>query len=293
MSRKILAVGFAVAAATLGILLISMFVSSSYSNCGQPASAQVASSYCDAASSICFQGYTDLAEDMTIGLVLPPLSPPSDEYIVQMVFPVSFGWAGLSMGGQMSNSLLFPLWTYDTNKIMVGPRWTDDYVLPTAYAGPKVTVLPSSTVNSTHVNAIFRCQNCTVWEGGSLGSGNLNGTAVLAYVASTTTGVEDPSDINSSFQEHDYFNFFGVDLSAAHSSSYSQYVGGGSGTTTAAPPPSTSSVPPSTTSSAPTGAQTPYGQCGGTGWTGPTTCASGLACVAVSPPYYSQCQPAK
>ena len=67
----------------------------------------------------------DLAEDMTVGLVLPPLSPPTDEYVVQVVFPVSYGWAGVSMGGQMSNSLLFPLWTYDTNKIMVGPRWTE------------------------------------------------------------------------------------------------------------------------------------------------------------------------
>ncbi|TFK70926.1 carbohydrate-binding module family 1 protein [Pluteus cervinus] len=36
--------------------------------------------------------------------------------------------------------------------------------------------------------------------------------------------------------------------------------------------------------------QTLYGQCGGSGWSGPTACASGLRCVAVSPPYYYQCQ---
>ena len=99
-------------------------------------------------------------------------------------------------------------------------------------------------------------QNCTVWEGGSLGSGDLNGTAVLAYVASTTTGVDDPSDVNSAFQEHDFFNFFGVDLSAAHSSSYDQYIGGGSSPTTAAPPPHTSTSTPSGTSSTPVATQT-------------------------------------
>lgn len=33
-----------------------------------------------------------------------------------------------------------------------------------------------------------------------------------------------------------------------------------------------------------------YGQCGGNGHTGCTVCASGSTCVAVSPPYYSQCQ---
>lgn len=33
-----------------------------------------------------------------------------------------------------------------------------------------------------------------------------------------------------------------------------------------------------------------YQQCGGQGFTGCTSCASGLRCVAVSPPHYSQCQ---
>ncbi|KAK3357776.1 glycoside hydrolase family 61 protein [Lasiosphaeria hispida] len=32
-----------------------------------------------------------------------------------------------------------------------------------------------------------------------------------------------------------------------------------------------------------------YGQCGGNGYTGCTTCESGATCKAVSPPYYSQC----
>ncbi|KAI8989711.1 hypothetical protein BD414DRAFT_484998 [Trametes punicea] len=254
-------------------------------------SAQVASSYCDSSSGICFQGYKDPDLDMTIGLVLPPDStPPSDEYIVNFVVPVSYGWSGISMGGQMANSLLFTMWPYNT-EIMLGSRWTDDYVLPNPYAGPKITLLPASHVNSTHINAIFRCQNCTVWQAGSLGSGNLDGTAVLAYVTSTTTGVEDPADIDSSFQEHNEFDFFGVDLSQTHSSSYSEYISGGSTTTAPAAP--TSTAPSSTTSSVPAATQTAYGQCGGTGYTGPTVCVSGFTCVAVSPPYYSQCQPSK
>lgn len=33
-----------------------------------------------------------------------------------------------------------------------------DYVLPDPYAGPKLTLLPDSTVNSTHIKATFRCQ---------------------------------------------------------------------------------------------------------------------------------------
>ncbi|KAI0322352.1 carbohydrate-binding module family 1 protein [Amylostereum chailletii] len=58
--------------------------------------------------------------------------------------------------------------------------------------------------------------------------------------------------------------------------------------------PSTTAAAPSTTAAATTTAvgpsQTQWGQCGGTGWTGPTVCASGFTCIAVSAPYYYQCQ---
>jgi len=36
-----------------------------------------------------------------------------------------------------------------------------------------------------------------------------------------------------------------------------------------------------------------YGQCGGNGWTGCTSCADGYTCKDVSPPYYSQCAPSR
>ncbi|KAF8058516.1 cellobiohydrolase I [Lyophyllum atratum] len=61
----------------------------------------------------------------------------------------------------------------------------------------------------------------------------------------------------------------------------STYTSGGSGTS--APPTS------STTSAGTPGAtQVKYGQCGGTGYTGPTVCASGSTCQVLNP-YYSQC----
>ncbi|EKM55178.1 carbohydrate-binding module family 1 protein [Phanerochaete carnosa HHB-10118-sp] len=252
--------------------------------------AQSATQYVDSFSGITFLGYTDPELDVTVGFVLPPLStPPSNEYIVQLVAPVTNGYTGLSVGGTMADSLLFTLWPYD-NEIILGPRWTSGYVLPLAYAGPQITLLPSSAVNSTHIRATFRCQNCTTWEDGSLGNGDLTSDSVVAYVVATTTQPSDPADVDSVIQEHDDFDFFGLDLSSAHSDSYSSYISG-SATTSAVPTttglPSTTSSIPSTTSSAPTAVQT---ECGGTGYTGPTVCASGLTCVAVSAPYYSQCQ---
>ena len=94
-----------------------------------------------------------------------------------------------------------------------------------------------------------------MWDGGSIGSGDLNSFQVVAYVVATTTQPADPSDVASSLDEHDAFNFFGLDLSQVHSSSYSSYIGGGSPTgpssvstiTSVAP----TSVPPSRTTSIP------------------------------------------
>ncbi|KAF8895475.1 hypothetical protein BD779DRAFT_731825 [Infundibulicybe gibba] len=67
-------------------------------------------------------------------------------------------------------------------------------------------------------------------------------------------------------------------------------TGNGGGTTSAPTTthPTTTSTTPTTT--APVATQTQWGQCGGNGWAGPTTCASPFKCVAVSPPFYSQCQ---
>ncbi|KAI1330662.1 carbohydrate-binding module family 1 protein [Xylariaceae sp. FL0255] len=61
--------------------------------------------------------------------------------------------------------------------------------------------------------------------------------------------------------------------------------------------PSGTPIPVSDPSSSSTGtgggtgtcSQAQYQQCGGTGYTGCTTCATGLTCKDVSPPYYSQC----
>ena len=59
-----------------------------------------------------------------MGFVLPPVTtPPSNELIVQLVAPVTNGYTGLSLGGQMADSLLFTLWP-NGNELMLGPRWT-------------------------------------------------------------------------------------------------------------------------------------------------------------------------
>ncbi|EMD31057.1 glycoside hydrolase family 61 protein [Gelatoporia subvermispora B] len=56
---------------------------------------------------------------------------------------------------------------------------------------------------------------------------------------------------------------------------------------TGAPLPTTSAAPPATSSAA-VGTVAQYGQCGGEGYSGPTSCEAGLTCTALND-YYSQC----
>ncbi|KAI0261229.1 cellobiohydrolase [Gloeopeniophorella convolvens] len=66
--------------------------------------------------------------------------------------------------------------------------------------------------------------------------------------------------------------------------------GGGTTTGSSGPTGSPTTTPTSTptTVSAPGATQTQYGQCGGIGYAGPTSCASGTSCHTVNT-YYSQC----
>jgi len=73
-----------------------------------------------------------------------------------------------------------------------------------------------------------------------------------------------------------YSNIKVGDIGSTYAAGTSTTVGTG---TTSAPPTGTTSTG---------GTQVQYGQCGGQGWTGPTTCASPYTCK-VSNAYYSQC----
>lgn len=263
---------------------------------------QTSSQICDSANGICFEGYQDPDLDIFVGFVLPPLTtPPATEYIVQLVAPLSYGYTGASMAGTMADSLLFVFWP-DGDDVIFSTRWTDGYVQPLPYSGPTITMLPGSGTNSTHIKATFRCQNCTNWSEGSI---DPTGTfQLIAYVAQTETPVDDISNPASNFTEHNDFSFFGLQTNEAISNNYQSYLSGAASSASSAPgtsAPHTSSTPhttvtpttplpaPTPTTSASGATQTKYGQCGGTGWSGPTACAAGSTCTAVSPPYYSQC----
>nr|BAC20641.1 cellobiose dehydrogenase [Grifola frondosa] len=209
--------------------------------------AQSGSIYTDPGNGFTFDGITDPVYDVTYGVIFPT-DTTSTEFIGEIVAPVAAQWIGVALGGAMIDNLLLVVWT-NGNTIVSSTRYATDYIQPVPYAGPTLTTLPSSSVNSTHWKFVFRCQNCTSWLGG--GSIPVSGSGVLAWAYSSIP-VDDPADPNSDFLEHTDFGFFGMNFADAHTSNYNNYLNGNAGTST---PPTGS--PTTTTTSPTTGPTTP------------------------------------
>jgi len=75
-------------------------------------------------------------------------------------------------------------------------------------------------------------------------------------------------------------------MAASGSAGNNNNNGGGSAPTTIAPKPASATT--TKASGGGSGLQSQYGQCGGSGYSGPTACAAPFACSTVNA-YYSQC----
>ncbi|EIW75757.1 hypothetical protein CONPUDRAFT_140074 [Coniophora puteana RWD-64-598 SS2] len=162
--------------------------------CGS-ALAQTSSTYTDPDNGIVFEGYTD--QNVTVGFALPPINV-DNEFLGEIIAPVTQQWVGIALGGTMLDNLLLVAWPYGEN-VVYSPRYATSYTLPTLYDGPVITSLVGTYVNETYWKWVFRCQNCTTWEGGSL---NTTSTSATVYWVSSNVTVEDPASANSSFTKH-------------------------------------------------------------------------------------------
>ncbi|KAI0261221.1 cellobiose dehydrogenase [Gloeopeniophorella convolvens] len=218
--------------------------------------AQTSSSYVDPANCITFQGLLDPTYGVQYGAVFPPLAasgPNPTDFIAEIVAPLAAKWVGLAIAGAMIGDPLLVAWP-NGNQVVSTVRMATDYIQPVAYNGVTITNLPSTGVNSTHWSWVFHCQNCTSWTNAN-GGGSIDPTSGGAWAwAYSSAPVDDPSDPNSTFEEHTDFGFWGEIFSDAHVSAadYQSYLAGtacGSGGTTTSPPTSTSHSSTSTSTS--------------------------------------------
>ncbi|KAF8905671.1 hypothetical protein CPB85DRAFT_1437210 [Mucidula mucida] len=206
--------------------------------------------YIDPDNGITFWGITDAVHKVTYGYVFPPADSGSTEFIGEIVAPIDTAWAGVSPKGAMLQTILLVAWA-NGNNVVSSARFATDYVQPTEMSGPVLTDLPSTTVSDTQWKWVYRCQNCTTWSTGSL---NTNSSGAPAWVWSSAP-VDDPSDPQSTFEEHTDFGFYGLDFSSAHVSQadYDNWAAGGTGT-----PTTTIASTTTTTTTGPTASATPY-----------------------------------
>ncbi|KAL0571438.1 substrate-specific activator of APC-dependent proteolysis [Marasmius crinis-equi] len=218
--------------------------------------AQQATQYTDPDNGITFWGLTDPVHQVQYGYVFPPASQGLTEFIGEIVAPIGLKWVGVSPGGAMINNLLLVAWV-NNGQIVATNRKATDYTQPLPYKGPILTNLPSTKVNSTHYKWVYRCQNCTVWDTGSL---DTNGGGPGAWVVSTAP-VDNPSDPNSTFEEHTDFGLYGRNYADSHASAddYARWAAGGTGGGGGGTTPTTTSTTATTSGPpVPTGTQFDY-----------------------------------
>ncbi|KAL1757668.1 cellobiose dehydrogenase [Schizophyllum commune] len=210
--------------------------------------AQTGAQYTDPDNGITFWGITDASHSVTYGYVFPETD--TGEFIGEIVSPIEGAWVGVSPKGTMLNSLLLVAWA-NGGEVVHSARIASGYVLPTPLEGPVITDLPSTTVNATHWKWVYRCQNCTTWDGGSLDPTG-SGAPAWAY---STKAVDDPSDPDSDFAQHTDFGFYGLDFASAHAAQadYDNWAAGGTGGGGGSPPTTTAT----TTTAPPTATATP------------------------------------
>jgi mannan endo-1,4-beta-mannosidase len=120
--------------------------------------------------------------------------------------------------------------------------------------------------------------------------GAWKGTATVAPTSSQSSSSSSSSQITSTSKTSSTSQISSTSKTSSSSkvsSTSKTSIRSSSKKSTASKTSSTSKT--STTRSAPVPTQSHWGQCGGTGYTGPTICAKGTTCTSVSPPWYYQC----
>ncbi|KAJ3042881.1 hypothetical protein HDV00_006442 [Rhizophlyctis rosea] len=212
--------------------------------------AQKSTQYCSSSSGLCYASYTATTSNITTRIAIPAVAQP-DEFLLQLIGPPNVGWVGTSLAGRMTYALLVVAWP-DGKNVRGSVRYTAEYQLPQPLSGPVLTVLPDSTVNSTHFYAHVRCQKCGSWKNMQNGMDHLasNGTSTWAYAMSGTP-VNDPSNVDTTFNIHTTFGMWGMQMDQARNDDYAGKVAkllkGGTTTTTATTTTTTRTTTPTPT----------------------------------------------
>ncbi|KAH8819380.1 cellobiose dehydrogenase-like protein [Xylogone sp. PMI_703] len=186
---------------------------------------QETSRYCDPLTSICYSSYTTPG-GISYRTALPFVSKAQGPFdiIIQIVAPISNGWAALAWGGEMLSNPIIMGWANDAQSVP-SSRMAFNYNVPQAYDGATYTLMRGSGANSTHWTLTVLCEGCSQWlsTSGNTTSLDPGGTATLAWAQSNST-VVDPTSNTTIFNAHNSVGTWTHNLALGRDSDFDTWV---------------------------------------------------------------------
>ncbi|KAI0441143.1 iron reductase domain protein [Xylaria telfairii] len=182
-----------------------------------------AAQYCDPVTSVCYS--ETKAGDLYIRVALPAVEQDPFDILVQIVAPkAAAGWAAVAWGGKMTKNPITVAWA-NGNKTIVSSRWADARTPPVPYPNATYSVLQGSTANTTHWTLTALCSQCASWTADNAKTAlNPNDKAAKFAYALAPTPPSQPANNASSIVKHTIHASFTVDLAAAKTEKFEEYV---------------------------------------------------------------------
>lgn len=205
-----------------------------------------------------------------VGFVLPPADADdlTHEYIGRLVVPIPEDgtWFGLTHASGMTGNLILMAWA-NGDEVVTDFRYATGYTAPASYTGNATLSQISSSVNETHFEITYRCEECWVWDQEGTDGNQIPGTGetarqIMGY-GQGSSAPTDPDDSGSAITQHVASNMFSWLAADARNDAYTDYAA---------------------LATASSGSEAPTGTVGGNGTTNGTTpaepsaTATGAAC---------------
>ncbi len=175
--------------------------------------------YTDPNTGITFQRITKDGDNYSFGLALP--EPFGSDFIGQITSNVSEGWASVSFGGGMIDSLLLIVYPNGEN-VTASLRVAPQYSSPLLFDGNAIVKpIPNGIfVGASGFSYTFLCEKCVI---DGLTFDGEDPDPFLGWAMSPNP-VVNPSSPSSLLNYHDLFGAFSVDIKAARSTSFPEWA---------------------------------------------------------------------
>lgn len=180
---------------------------------------QSSTAFTDPDTGITYQQVTQRA--YSFGIALP--ENPTTDFIGRISAQGTQGWAGVSLGGMMSGSLMVIAWPHE-DEVVSSLRLSTGYSTPGVFSGSaSLRTIPEGTsFDGTTYTYTFLCEGCIQTDDTTFAADAASAT--IGYGRSTST-VNAPSNPASALNFHAAgFGLFGVDLAAAQSTDFAEWA---------------------------------------------------------------------